>query len=121
MVPILAILSLPQWKCPNPDVINAMSPDEKTELWQLRMRELSGAIAVAAVFQLVFGLTGFVYLLLKIVTPLTIAPTIAFAGLSLFKHTGETAAKHWGIAMRYTISFVVSSDSLHFMIEIKMI
>lgn len=97
---MLAILNLPQWKCPNPDVFNAMSPDQKTELWQLRMREISGAIAVSAIFQLVIGFTGFVGKLLKIITPLTIVPTVSLVGLTLFQHAGETASKHWGISFR---------------------
>lgn len=99
LVPVLAILNLPQWKCPNKEAMNIMSADEKTELWQLRMREISGAIAVSAVFQLVIGFTGFVGKLLKIITPLTIVPTVSLVGLTLFKHAGETASKHWGIAV----------------------
>lgn len=99
-MPVLAILSLPQWKCPNAAAMNAMSSDARTELWQLRMREISGAIAVSAVFQLVIGFTGFVGKLLKIITPLTIVPTVSLVGLTLFQHAGETAAKHWGIAVR---------------------
>lgn len=94
----MAILNLPQWKCPNSETISAMTSAEKTELWQLRMREISGAIAVSAVFQLVIGLTGFVGKLLKIITPLTIVPTVSLVGLTLFEHAGETASKHWGIA-----------------------
>lgn len=54
-MPVLAILNLPQWKCPSTDKMNAMSTEERTELWQLRMREISGAIAVSAIFQLVIG------------------------------------------------------------------
>lgn len=101
LVPVLAILNLPQWKCPNAEQMATMSTTERTELWQLRMREISGAIAVAAIFQLVIGFTGFVGKLLKIITPLTIVPTVSLVGLTLFKHAGETAAKHWGIAVRY--------------------
>lgn len=81
-----------------------MSTEERTELWQLRMREISGAIAVSAIFQLVIGFTGFVGKLLKIITPLTIVPTVSLVGLTLFKHAGDTAAKHWGIAVRYNFS-----------------
>lgn len=99
MVPVLAILSLPQWKCPNPEAMQKMSVDEKTELWQVRMREISGAIAVAAVFQFVIGFTGFVGKLLKIITPLTIVPTVSLVGLTLFAHAAETASKQWGIAV----------------------
>lgn len=102
-MPVLAILNLPQWKCPSADKMNMMSTAERTELWQLRMREISGAIAVSAIFQLVIGFTGFVGKLLKIITPLTIVPTVSLVGLTLFKHAGETAAKHWGIAVRYNV------------------
>lgn len=98
-MPTLAILSLPQWKCPNLDAMSTMTPDEKTEVWQLRMRELSGAIAVSACVQVVIGYTGLVGKLLKIITPLTIVPTVSLVGLTLFKHAGETASKHWGIAV----------------------
>lgn len=103
MVPTLAILSLPQWQCPITEVISAMSPDEKTELWQIRMRELSGAIAVSALFQVFIGYTGLIGKLLKIVTPLTIVPTVSLVGLTLFEHAAKTASTHWGIAVGYLI------------------
>lgn len=35
-----------------------MIDDERTELWQVRMRELSGAIAVSALFQVIVGYGG---------------------------------------------------------------
>lgn len=98
-MPTLAILSLPQWKCPAAAEMAAMDADTKTEVWQLRMRELSGAIAVSAMLQVVIGYSGLVGKLLKIITPLTIVPTVSLVGLTLFKHAGETAAKHWGIAV----------------------
>lgn len=98
-MPTLAILSLPEWKCPNPDVMSAMSADEKTEVWQIRMRELSGAIAVSALVQVFIGYSGLVGKLLKIITPLTIAPTVSLVGLTLFAHAGKTASTHWGIAV----------------------
>lgn len=110
LVPVLAILSLPQWKCPSPDVMETMNSEEKTELWQSRMREISGAIAVSAIFQLVIGVTGFVGKILKIVTPLTIAPTVSLTTLSLFAQVGNTASKHWGIAIWYC-SFVTCFDN----------
>ncbi|XP_058813991.1 solute carrier family 23 member 2 isoform X2 [Topomyia yanbarensis] len=99
LVPTLAILNLPQWKCPNKDIIGQMDSVQKTELWQTRMCELSGAIAVSATFQVFIGYTGLVGKLLKIITPLTIVPTVSLVGLTLFSHASETASKHWGIAI----------------------
>lgn len=58
LVPTLAILSLPQWKCPAPEILETMSHENRTELWQIRMRELSGAIAISALFQVIVGFGG---------------------------------------------------------------
>lgn len=35
-----------------------MNAGEQEELWQVRMRELSGAIAVSALFQMFIGFSG---------------------------------------------------------------
>jgi len=58
LVPSLAILSLERWKCPSEDIMNGMSYEEKTEVWQVRMREIQGAIICAAFFETLFALTG---------------------------------------------------------------
>lgn len=98
-----------------------MTEYEKTEVWQIRMRELSGAIAVSALVQVVIGYTGLVGKLLKIITPLTIVPTVSLVGLTLFKHAGETASKHWGIAVRYYFLpfyiLIVQLKSLNFLVQ----
>lgn len=109
MVPTLAILNLPQWKCPSPAEMLTFSAEEKIEIWQLRMRELSGAIAVSAVVQVIIGYTGLIGKILKIVTPLTIVPTVALVGLTLFEHAGKTASTHWGIAIRYNLKKGISA------------
>lgn len=51
-------MSLPRWKCPAPDVFNSLSDADKTELWQVRMREIQGAIIFAAFFEALFAITG---------------------------------------------------------------
>ncbi|KAL1374557.1 hypothetical protein pipiens_018017 [Culex pipiens pipiens] len=53
----------------------------------------------SALFQVFIGYTGLVGKLLKIITPLTIVPTVSLVGLTLFSHASETASKHWGIAV----------------------
>ncbi|KAK4026412.1 hypothetical protein OUZ56_015410 [Daphnia magna] len=98
LVPTFAILNLPEWSCPAPEVMANMTYEDKTELWQLRMREVQGAIVVASVFQLAIGVFGIVGLILRFITPLTIAPAIVMVGLSLFGAAGNMAGKHWGIS-----------------------
>jgi len=58
LVPTLAILKLPQWRCPSMASINEMTSYDQEELWKVRMRELSGAIAVSALFQVFLGYSG---------------------------------------------------------------
>ncbi|XP_017461274.1 PREDICTED: solute carrier family 23 member 2 [Rhagoletis zephyria] len=110
LVPTLAILSLPQWKCPAVAEIEALDEDERKELWQMRMRELSGAIAVSALVQVVLGYTGLVGKILRFVTPLTIVPTVSLVGLTLFEHAADTASKHWGIAVGTTAMLTLFSQ-----------
>ncbi|XP_015121949.1 solute carrier family 23 member 2 isoform X1 [Diachasma alloeum] len=112
LVPTLAILNLPQWKCPPETELSAMSSEERTELWQIRMRELSGAIAVSALFQVFIGFFGIVGDLLKFITPLTITPTVALVGLSLFENAAETASQHWGIAAGTILMLTLYSQLL---------
>ena len=41
-----------------------MTVDQKTEEWQIRIREIQGAICVASVFQVVIGYFGIQFILL---------------------------------------------------------
>ncbi|XP_014474516.1 PREDICTED: solute carrier family 23 member 1 isoform X1 [Dinoponera quadriceps] len=112
LVPTLAILNLPQWQCPAPEILSQMSHENRTELWQVRMRELSGAIAVSAVFQIVVGFGGIIGYLLKFITPLTIVPTVSLVGLSLFENAADAASQHWGIAAGTIIMLTTYSQIL---------
>lgn len=112
LVPTLAILNLPIWKCPTEEELNQMSYANRTEVWQIRMRELSGAIAVSAIVQALIGLLGIVGVLLKYVTPLTIVPTVSLVGLSLFENAAEAASKHWGISVGTIIMLTVFSQCM---------
>ncbi|KAL1401903.1 hypothetical protein pipiens_019929, partial [Culex pipiens pipiens] len=112
LVPTLAILNLPQWKCPAESVMATLDAEAKTELWQVRMRELSGAIAVSALFQVFIGYSGLVGKLLKVITPLTIVPTVSLVGLTLFSHASETASKHWGIAVGTIVLMTLFSQAM---------
>lgn len=111
LVPTLAILSLDKWKCPTKEDFSQLTADEKEELWQIRMRELSGAIMVSSLFQVFIGATGLVgTFAVKVITPLTIVPCVGLVGLTLFDHAAETASKHWGIAVGTSILLTLFSQ-----------
>lgn len=111
LVPTLAILSLEKWKCPEKAAFAEMTYDEKEELWQLRMRELSGAIIAASTFQVIIGATGLVgTFAVKVITPLTIVPCVGLVGLTLFEHAAETASTNWGIAIGTSVLLTLFSQ-----------
>jgi len=112
LTPTFTLLSLPQWQCPDQAALGLMSEEERQELWQVRMREVQGAICVASLFQIVLSFTGVVGLLLKIITPLTIVPTITMVGLALFNLAKEKAATHWGVSMLTMVVVIVCSQYL---------
>ncbi|BES87623.1 solute carrier family 23 [Nesidiocoris tenuis] len=112
LVPTLAILNLPTWRCPESSVLDSMSQENRTELWQVRMRELSGAIAISALVQVIIGFCGIMGIILKVVTPLTIVPTVSLVGLSLFTNAADAASTHWGIAVATIALLTIFSQIL---------
>ena len=58
LAPITAVMQLPQWRCPDAALMADMTPQQRQSLWQPRVNELLGALAVASVFQLLLGATG---------------------------------------------------------------
>ncbi|RMX40945.1 hypothetical protein pdam_00025189, partial [Pocillopora damicornis] len=109
LTPTFAILSLPQWTCPDPAAADNGNSTESSldseDIWKPRMREIQGAIIVSALFQIVIGFTGLIGVLLRFIGPLTIAPTITLVGVALFHVAAEHAGNHWGISMT-TIVFI---------------
>ncbi|OAY35732.1 nucleobase-ascorbate transporter 11 isoform X2 [Manihot esculenta] len=50
------------------------------------MRELQGAIIVGSIFQSILGFTGLMSLLLRLINPLVVAPTVTAIGLAFFSY-----------------------------------
>ncbi|WJX93497.1 Nucleobase-ascorbate transporter 11 [Trifolium repens] len=50
------------------------------------MRELQGAIIVGSIIQCILGLSGLMSLLLRIINPIVVAPTVAAVGLAFFSY-----------------------------------
>ncbi|KAG8184544.1 hypothetical protein JTE90_012633 [Oedothorax gibbosus] len=112
IVPILAILHLPQWECPKVSPNATLSMEEAAEIWMPRMREIQGAIIGAAVVETVIGLTGMIGFLLNWITPLAIVPTISLVGLSLFAEAAHSASGHWGISLFTMLLMILFSQCL---------
>ncbi|GAA0174011.1 transporter [Lithospermum erythrorhizon] len=50
------------------------------------MRELQGAIIVGSLFQCILGFTGLMSLILRLINPVVVAPTVAAVGLAFFAY-----------------------------------
>jgi nucleobase transporter 1/2 len=74
--------------------------------WEVKMQHVQGAIIAGALFEIVIGYTGIVGKVLRFIGPITIAPTIALIGLSLFKFGAPIAGTHWGIG-GLTIALII--------------
>ncbi|XP_077864728.1 solute carrier family 23 member 1-like [Saccoglossus kowalevskii] len=112
LVAIVAILALPKWSCPAPEIVANMTGEEREELWQVRMREIQGNIAASSGLLVVIGLTGLVGIVLRFIGPLAITPTIVLIGLSLFDQAGELAGSHWGISVFTMVIITIFSEYL---------
>uniref|UniRef100_A0A7N6B2R3 Uncharacterized protein n=1 Tax=Anabas testudineus TaxID=64144 RepID=A0A7N6B2R3_ANATE len=100
ITPTLAILALPKWQCPAPNI--------------------QGAILVASLLQIVLGLSGLLGLVLKYIGPLAIAPTINLIGLSLFTEAGKKCGGHWGIAA-LTVCLILLFSQYLSKVEVPMV
>jgi nucleobase transporter 1/2 len=65
--------------------------------FEFKMQHVQGAIIAGSLVEIVVGATGLVGRMLRFVGPITIAPTIALIGLSLFKFGAPVAGTHWPI------------------------
>ncbi|KAL7635327.1 UNVERIFIED_CONTAM: hypothetical protein RMT77_014394 [Armadillidium vulgare] len=111
LLPTIAIMNTSFDSCQTYDYANLTS-DEKDEIWMRRMRTIQGAVSVASVTEVFIGLTGFVGFMASWITPLTIVPTIALMGLSLFRTAANKASTHWGISLMTASLFVLFSQYL---------
>ncbi|XP_076352589.1 solute carrier family 23 member 2-like [Tachypleus tridentatus] len=112
LIPIFATLNLPQWKCPSEEIMLSATEEELQEFWQIRMREIQGAIIGASIFEMVIGLTGVIGMILQWLTPLVFVPIISLVGLSLFEEAAFKASKNWGIAIITILLLVLFSQYL---------
>ncbi|XP_060599136.1 solute carrier family 23 member 1-like [Ruditapes philippinarum] len=111
---VAALMALPIWKCPdlsqvtslvvhgngselNETFVPRFTDDQRTDMWQTRMREIQGGIILSALVQVFIGCTGILGLILHCIGPITIVPTITLVGLSLIDVALRFCQVHWGI------------------------
>uniref|UniRef100_A0A2P2I708 Solute carrier family 23 member 1-like n=2 Tax=Hirondellea gigas TaxID=1518452 RepID=A0A2P2I708_9CRUS len=109
--PTLAILHT-QFKPCSSLGLDDLTPEQRQEEWQMRMREVQGAIIVSSLFQIFIGFTGLIGQVVSVITPLAIVPTVALVGLALFDIAASKASTNWGIAAMTMLMMIAFSQYL---------
>ena len=78
--------------------------------WEVRLQHVQGAVIAGSLVEIAIGYTGMISKVLRFVGPITIAPTIALIGLSLFKFGAPEAGRHWGIGGLTIVAIILFSQ-----------
>ena len=81
-------------------------------MWQIQIQEVAGAIMIASVVEIVLGYTGIMGQLRKLISPITIGPTIAMIGLALFSIGAPWMAGNWVISLITLLALIIYSQVL---------
>lgn len=73
------------------------------------MRELQGAIIVASAFQAILGYSGLMSILLRLINPVVVSPTIAAVGLSFYSYGFPLVGKCLEIGIMQILLVIVFS------------
>ncbi|XP_046343832.2 solute carrier family 23 member 2-like [Haliotis rufescens] len=107
---LLALQNNPEWKCHdgnltsmaqggNTSSLNGSATSDLALLSEEeKLKQLSGSLMTASILEIVIGSTGLVGVLLRYIGPLTIAPTIALIGISLYKIPIAQSRPSWEIS-----------------------
>ena len=80
--------------------------------FEVRMQAVQGAIILGSLVEIVLGFSGLVGKMTRFVGPITIAPTIALIGLSLYPFGAPEAGKHWPIGGLTIVLIILFSQVL---------
>jgi len=82
------------------------------EAFENRMQHVQGAIIIGALFEMAIGFSGLMGRVLRFISPVAIAPTIALIGLALFKFGAPKVGEHWGIGGLTIVLLILFSQYL---------
>ncbi|KAI0234530.1 Solute carrier family 23 member 2 [Lamellibrachia satsuma] len=111
LVPVMALMSTNEWQC-SEQRLDAMTDNQTVnmtdtsltsgvveEAWRIRIRAISGALALACAIETIIGFSGAIGYLTRFIGPLTVAPTIMMISLCLFPAAENASQHNWGIAV----------------------
>mmetsp|Transcript_21634 Transcript_21634/g.34805 ORF Transcript_21634/g.34805 Transcript_21634/m.34805 type:complete len:556 (+) Transcript_21634:3-1670(+) len=86
--------------------------EDDNERFLATMRTIQGAVIVVGAFQFVIGYTGIITILLRYLSPVTIAPVIAAIGLGLTGVAFNGVAECWSLGLMQLFTIILFSQYL---------
>ena len=86
--------------------------ENDSERFEQTIRTIQGAVIVAGIIQLFIGYSGGIPIMLKYISPVTIAPVIAAIGLGLYEAGFSGVANCWSLGLIQLLTIVVFSQLL---------
>ena len=84
--------------------------EDPSERFERTMRTIQGAVIISGIVQMVIGYTGAVTVILRFISPVTIAPVIAAIGLGLYSAGFSGVANCWSLGLMQLGTIVVFSQ-----------
>ncbi|NQT60746.1 MAG: purine/pyrimidine permease [Bacteroidetes bacterium] len=78
--------------------------------WEVMIQQVSAAVMFASLFEIILGYTGLMGYVKRLISPLTIAPTIAMIGLALFGIGAPWMAGNWVVSLVTLVSMILFSQ-----------
>ncbi len=78
--------------------------------WEVMIQQVSAAVMFASLFEIILGYTGLLGYVKRLISPLTIAPTIAMIGLALYTIGAPWMAGNWTISLITLVTMVLYSQ-----------
>ena len=67
---------------------------------------MQGSLILAGLIHMLIGLSGFVGVLLKVVGPLTVVPTLLLIGIEMWGVMNKFCEPHWGVSAGYNLLLI---------------
>lgn len=80
--------------------------------WQVMIQQVSAAVMVASLFEIIIGYTGLMGMIKRAFSPIVIGPTIAMIGLALYGVGAPWMAGNWVISLITLVAIVIFSQIL---------
>ncbi len=80
--------------------------------WQFSVQQICASIMFASIFEIVLGYTGLIGYIKRLISPITIAPTIAMIGLALYYLGIPSMAGNWAVSLITLVALILYSQVL---------